>query len=200
MHPLLGSVPGRRRTLYRLRDGRQGFPGSVYLPHRSHCDGESLCPRLRSVPFGMGAQNCTSEIVCEGCGDRKFVHTWEKKATCSTACWQRARRARIQRERPPLKCNVWRDVLLPKASRRREVLLQPLPPALLPAAGWLTRAAHANALDLILFPSRCAGVRRDRKDLGLWPIPSVAREQAARCDTSDMAPGRVIDRRHTDNG
>lgn len=57
---------------------------------------------------------CTAEMVCEGCGDRMFVPPRDKRATCSTACWQRARRARIQRERPPLKCNVCATFFFPK--------------------------------------------------------------------------------------
>src|SRR6478736_22992 len=48
----------------------------------------------------------TQEKVCAVCGMRRFVHPSDKKATCSSACWQRARRARIRRERPPLKCEV----------------------------------------------------------------------------------------------
>lgn len=53
-----------------------------------------------------------SLIVCEGCGERKFIYP-QVRTTCSPACWPRVRRARIRRERTPLTCNVCATFFLP---------------------------------------------------------------------------------------
>jgi hypothetical protein len=69
-----------------------------------------------SVPVCEGClrdRERRSLIVCEGCGERKFIYP-ATRTTCSSACWQRARRARIRCERPPLKCDVCATFFFPK--------------------------------------------------------------------------------------
>jgi hypothetical protein len=68
-------------------------------------------------------ETCTTELegrhndvekTCEGRSLRMLVSRYEKRATCTTVCWQRARRTRRQRERPPLQCEVCSTFFFPK--------------------------------------------------------------------------------------